>query len=171
MWDNGIETDSPIVASLVRVRSLLGSLFAWDPVEPPIPGSMERSLTERLSADDRQADRAPDDRRRDTAAGERVRLVYRFAEEALLEVSNATAFALWHVGWVDLANGKKTAEMAVYLKSRGVGTRSYMALIQPFRHLFVYPAYTARIARLWAERMAGDRRGRLADQPSSGRRA
>lgn len=152
VWANGVETGSVIVRALVRLRSMLGTAFGWDRSAPPIPRTVELSVTERLDANDRRADRASGVRTQDTAAGERVRLVYRFADEALLEVSNATIAALWHFGWVDLPRGKKTVEMAVYIKSRGLGSRLYMALIQPFRHIFVYPAWTKHVARLWCGR-------------------
>jgi hypothetical protein len=40
----------------------------------------------------------------------------------------------------------------VYVKSRGWFSDFYMALIGPFRHLVVYPAWFARIRRRWEAR-------------------
>jgi hypothetical protein len=40
----------------------------------------------------------------------------------------------------------------VYVKSRGWFSDFYMALIRPFRHLVVYPAWFARIRRRWEAR-------------------
>jgi hypothetical protein len=40
----------------------------------------------------------------------------------------------------------------VYVKSRGIGSRAYLALIDPFRHLVVYPAWISHLARSWEAR-------------------
>jgi hypothetical protein len=152
VWENGMETGSPVVTALVRLRALLGRVFRWERQDLSIPGARERSIAERLTDDDRKADRAPEPRSRPTAIP--VRLIYRFADEALIEVSNATIAALVHLGWVALPDRKNTAELAVYIKSRGLGSRMYMSLIEPFRGWFVYPAWTAQMARLWRDRRA-----------------
>lgn len=151
-WENGIEAGSAPVRALVWLRSAMGRAFGWERSDLTIPGTRERTLTERLSEEDRRLDQAPEHPSRETAI-ERLRLVYRFADEALLEFSNATIAGLLHLGWVD-APGGKTAELAVYIKSRGVGSRVYMSLISPFRNWFVYPAWTRHIARLWRDRQA-----------------
>lgn len=153
-WENELETGSAIVRLLTEIRWWLGSVLRWDEAGHPIPGTAEGSVAERLTAADRQADRSGGASPKRTAAGERIALVYRFADEALVETSNATIAALWHLGWVDLPDGKKTAEIAVYIKPRGLRSRLYMAMIQPFRQLFVYHAWTAHIARRWARRVA-----------------
>lgn len=149
-WENDIEAGSMIVRALSDLRGSIGRALDWDGHGHPIPGSTERSVAERLTEADRRADLARGPRTKQTAAGERIALIYRFDDEALVETSNATIAALWHLGWVDLPNGRKTAELAVYIKSRGLRSRVYMALIQPFRHLFVYPAWTRHVARLWS---------------------
>lgn len=150
-WDNGIETKSPITDALVRIRRAMGRVFGWDRTAPTIPGSGEHSLTERLSDDDRRMNRASTDQTLE-AAFVRVRLVYRFRDEALLELHNMTIAALLHLGWVDLPGGYKTTELAVYVKSRGLASRLYLGLIEPFRGWFVYPAWTKHVARLWRDR-------------------
>jgi uncharacterized protein DUF2867 len=50
--------------------------------------------------------------------------------------------------------GAKTAELAIYVKSRGLRSDAYMALIKPFRHVVVYPAWLGRLSRAWAARTA-----------------
>ena len=35
------------------------------------------------------------------------------------------------------------------MKSRGWQSRAYMALIRPFRHWVVYPAWIAHLTRTW----------------------
>jgi hypothetical protein len=149
VWENELEAGSAIVRLLAEVRWSIGRVLGWDGTGHRIPGSGERSVAERLTDADRLADRTRGVRSKRTAAGERIALIYRFADEALVETSNATIAALWHLGWVDLPGGRKTAEVAVYIKSRGLGSRVYIALIQPFRQLFVYPAWTKHVARLW----------------------
>lgn len=156
-WENGIEAGSAIVRALSHLRGSIGRVLNWDGEGHPIPGSTERSVAERLTEEDRRADRAHGLRTKQIAAGERITLIYRSADEALIETSNATIAALWHFGWVDLPSGMKTVELAVYIKSRGLRSRVYMSLIQPFRHLFVYPAWTQHVARVWYGRRAAQR--------------
>ena len=78
--------------------------------------------------------------------------MYRFDDEALYEVSNATVHALLHLGAVDGGD----VELAVYIKSRGAFTRLYMAAIMPFRHLIIYPRLITRVER---RLRAGNRAG------------
>jgi hypothetical protein len=68
-------------------------------------------------------------------------LVYAFPGEALLEIANRTIHALLHISWLEVRGGRRTAVLTVYVKSRGLQGRAYMALIQPFRHLVVYRAW------------------------------
>jgi hypothetical protein len=75
----------------------------------------------------------------------KVRPVYRFADEALWEVSNDTVHALMHVS---CAVGT-APELAVYIKSRGLFTRLYMAAIWPARHAIIYPSLMAVVERRW----------------------
>jgi hypothetical protein len=39
--------------------------------------------------------------------------------------------------------------LAIYVKSRGWQSDAYLALIRPFRHLVVYPAWIAHLTRTW----------------------
>jgi hypothetical protein len=38
------------------------------------------------------------------------------------------------------------------VKSRGTGSRAYLALIRPFRHAIVYPAWITHLVRTWQVR-------------------
>jgi hypothetical protein len=58
-----------------------------------------------------------------------------------------------HVGWVDEGDGRYRGQLAVYVKARGPLGEAYLKLIEPFRHLIVYPALTRQIGRAW-ERMS-----------------
>lgn len=131
---------------LGRARVRIGQLLGWDDHDftRPIPGCVETSLAERLSPTDRSENRAGDDEPSPLAVA-RVKTVYRFDHEALYEVSNDTIHALLHVG---IAGG--APELAIYIKSRGLGSRLYMAAIEPFRHAIVYPALVRRVERALA---------------------
>ena len=131
--------DSAAARFLFRLRWWLGEVFGLDGAqELPIPGTAERSVRERLEA-------APED---DGVDAGPFRRVYAGTEEALYEISNRTVHALLHLGWVE-TEGHYAPEMAVYVKPRGLSGRLYMRLIDPFRHLVVYPALMRDVRRAW----------------------
>ena len=138
---------------LSRLRMAIGRVLGWDkkPNTRAIPGSRERSVVERLDATDRARNRFVDTRpSRDP--GISVRPVYRFANEVLYEISNETVHGLLHLG---CAEGS-APELAVYIKSRGLFTRLYMAAIWPARHAIIYPALTSRVERRWRTKFVLD---------------
>jgi hypothetical protein len=148
-----------ITAALFRVRERLGDWLGWDEEgrELPIPGCAESSLRARL----------PDDLRRTAelvalpVGGERAGgfvPLYRTEREWAAEISNATVHGVVHLGWMELANGRYGAQMAVYVKPRGTLGRVYLAGIAPLRHLVVYPALMRAAGRAWQQRR---RRGLL----------
>lgn len=113
----------------------------------PIPGTSEISLAERL----------PDDLR-GTAANVNFGSLpfvplYRTGVEAAAEISNQTVHGVAHLAWVDQGEGCYQAQMAVYVKPRGLFGRGYMALIKPFRYLIVYPALMGQFERAWSKRV------------------
>lgn len=138
---------------LFAFRRLLGRVLALDGDRErlAVPGRSEHRVRERLDDGDRT---------RDTGVlPSRVgpfETVYAFADEALLEIANRTIHGLLHLSWVDDGRGRRTAVLAVYVKSRGVGSRIYMALINPFRHLVVYPAWISHVTRSWEARRTAD---------------
>jgi hypothetical protein len=149
--ENGVATDSRAANALFAIRFALGRLLRLEPrgERLPIPGATETSVAERLTPADRAADQggeivAP-------GAPAEVRRIYVLAEEALLEISNRTIHGLLHLGWIDGEAGRKTVELAIYVKSRGLSSDAYMALIGPFRHAIVYPPWIRRICTRWAE--------------------
>ena len=50
-----------------------------------------------------------------------------------------------HFGWVEQGSGRYRAHLAIYVKPRGVLGETYMKVIEPFRHLVVYPALMRQI--------------------------
>lgn len=140
--------------ALFWVRFRLGSLFGWDDPSKtrPIPGCTETTLLARLP-----------DHLRATAgtsllegalrrAGGGFTPLYRTDSEAAAEISNDTVHGVLHLGWVEQADGRYRAHLAVYVKPRGVLGKLYPNLIQPFRLLIVYPALLRRIGRAWGRR-------------------
>lgn len=139
-----------VSGALFGLRDVLGRVFALDDDDGtrPIPGTWETRVRARLSADDRA---------RDTGAlppcwAGAFEAVYGFADEALLEIANRTIHALLHLSWVETTDGRRRAVIGVYVKSRGAGSRFYLALIRPFRHGVVYPAWIGHVLRTWQVR-------------------
>ncbi|MEM6794253.1 MAG: DUF2867 domain-containing protein [Acidobacteriota bacterium] len=78
--------------------------------------------------------------------------VFREPREVLMRTENKTVTALLHLSWVELENGRFTARLAVYAISHGALGRGYMALIAPFRNLWVYPSLMKVGGRRWRRR-------------------
>ena len=58
-----------------------------------------------------------------------------------------------HLGWVaDETGAGYHGQMAVYVKPNGLFGNVYMAAINPFRHLVVYPPMMRQIEQLWQAR-------------------
>jgi Protein of unknown function (DUF2867) len=122
--------------ALVRLRLLVGRLFHLER-EPSDAGAA--SFTKRLTVEDRAGS--------SVASGTRAgsfRIVYRFANEQLLEVHNRTVHAAALSALVKTADGYRYY-LAVYVVSVSWITPLYMALIDPFRRWIIYPALLKRI--------------------------
>ena len=148
------DADSVATRVLWGVRDVLGKWFGLgrisaaeeSPGRLPIPGTSETSLAQRL----------PDDLR-GTADGIEFTSVpfvplYRTGDEFAAEISNETVHGVLHLAWVEQADGRYQAQMAVYVKPRGLLGSAYMALIKPFRYCIVYPALLKRVEREWSAR-------------------
>ena len=139
---------STVVRALLSIRFFLGSLFGWEGAPDP---TIAETFASRLTPADLSATLTP--------AGTRVRLfrtVYRFHNEELLEVINRTAHAAALSALVDTGDAYRLY-FAVYVRSVGRLTRFYMALIDPFRRLIVYPSLLRSVRTTWNEafRLAG----------------
>lgn len=135
---------------LGRMRVSIGRKLGWDenPHTMPIPGHEERSVAARLATRDAARNRvtpAPSS----PLAAVAVKPIYLFGDEALYEISNKTVHALLHLGWIAKSREEASAQLAVYIKSRGPLSRLYMIAIWPFRHWVVYPSLIGRVERLW----------------------
>ena len=131
---------SPVVRALLSVRLFIGRLLGWD--REPTATAWETFAT-RLTTADRSKSLA--------AAGTReglFRVVYRFENEQLLEVINRTAHAAALSTLVETANMYRFY-FAVYVCNVSRFTPIYMALIDPFRKLIVYPSLLRSVRASW----------------------
>ena len=131
---------SASVGTLVGMRLFVGRLLGWD--REPAASTWETFAT-RLTTDDRSRSLA--------LAGTReglFRVVYRFENEQLLELINRTAHAAALSALVETANAYRFY-FGVYVCSVSRFTPIYMALIDPFRKLVVYPSLLRSVCTKW----------------------
>ena len=144
----GVEAAPPVVKGLFRLRGRIGALLGWD---QQCPAWNAESYVHRLSAADRaQSTAAPG-----TSDG-RLSLLYRFENEQLSELRNATVHAFSSLS-IRPTSGGYLAYWAIYVQPVHRLTRLYMRAIAPFRRLVVYPAIIRKVQSAWAERYGGDR--------------
>jgi Protein of unknown function (DUF2867) len=128
------------VRALLNIRLFVGRLLGWD--REPAATAWETFAT-RLTAVDRSKSLAP--------AGTReglFRVVYRFENEQLLELINRTAHAAALSALVETTNAYRFY-FGVYVCSVNRFTAVYMALIDPFRKLVVYPSLLRSVRARW----------------------
>lgn len=158
------DDDLPIVVrALFALRWKLGGLFGWDRPGSGI-GERVHSLRARLPADLLEVPRGPDVRavpgRTDVDGPTVFSSVYQTHDEWAAELSNKTAHAVMHIGWIpDDSGSGYHAQMAVLVKPNGRFGRAYMAAIRPFRYALVYPLLLRAIGRSWQTRARADARG------------
>lgn len=131
---------SPVVNVLLSIRLFVGQLLGWDR-EPA--GTARETFAMRLTTSDLSKSLTP--------AGTReglFRVVYRFEDEQLLEVINRTAHAAALSTLVETSNAYRFY-FGVYVRSVSPFTRVYMALIDPFRKLIVYPSLLRSVRTTW----------------------
>jgi uncharacterized protein DUF2867 len=83
------------------------------------------------------------------------RVVYRFENEQLLELINRTAHAAALSALVETTNAYRFY-FGVYARSVTRFTPIYMALIDPFRRLVVYPSLLRTIRAKWNKTFGTD---------------
>jgi Protein of unknown function (DUF2867) len=133
-------TPSPVVRVLLNIRLFVGRLLGRD--REPAATACE-TFAARLTTADRSKSLVP--------AGTRdglFRVVYRFENEQLLELINRTAHAAVLNALVETADGYRFY-FGVYVRSVGRFTPIYMALIDPFRKLVVYPSLLRTVRASW----------------------
>ena len=133
-------TPTPVVRALLNLRLFIGRLLGWD--REPAAIAWE-TFAKRLTTADRSKSVAP--------AGTReglFRVVYRFENEQLLEVINRTAHAAALSALVETPDAYRFY-FGVYVRNVGRFTPVYMALIDPFRKLVVYPSLLRTVRAKW----------------------
>jgi len=133
-------TRSPVVRTLLNIRFFAGRLLGLDR-EPA--STVWETFTTRLTTADHSRSLAP--------AGTReglFRIVYRFENEQLLELVNRTAHAAALSALVETANGYRFY-FGVYVRKVSRLTPIYMALVDPFRKLIVYPSLLRSVRASW----------------------
>jgi hypothetical protein len=149
-----VNANTGVSSALFRIRLRLGKLFGWDDAAKklPIPGCEETTLRERLPDELRDSARGFGINPTMQRAAGGFAPVYRTSDEAAAEISNGTVHGVLHLGWVAQGQGRYQGEMGIYVKPRGWAGEAYLKLIEPFRHLIVYPAMMRQIERAWAGR-------------------
>jgi hypothetical protein len=156
MFALDLSAGSAVSRVLFSVRFFLGRVFGWDdPAERrPIPGdaSVDAGTTLRARLPEGLRDSArrsgPDQAPGLTDSG--FVPLYRTDREWAAEISNGTVHGVLQLGWVEIAGGRWEPRMGVYVKPRGRLGEVYLRLIEPFRHLVVYPALMRHVGRAWA---------------------
>jgi hypothetical protein len=131
----------PIAArALFQLRFSIGRLLGWDR-EPG--ASAGQSFATRLTAADRAQSRVSPGTREGL-----FRVLYRFENELLLEAINRTVHGAALTALVEGGNHYRLY-FAVYVRNVSRFTPVYMAMIDPFRKLIVYPALLRSLAASW----------------------
>lgn len=138
-----IERIHPLVHGLFALRFALGKLFRWDADAAEVAPA---SYLHRLPAADRARSLTPPG----TLASP-FRVIYEFENEALSEIINGTVQAFSLLAMEPTAEGYQI-HWAIYVKKVNWLTPFYMALIDPFRHLLIYPLIIRYVERTWRER-------------------
>jgi hypothetical protein len=143
----GREAAPAVVQVLLGLRRRIGAVFGWDHRRPAWNAE---SYANRLSPTDRaQSLVAPG-----TPDGN-FRLLYRFEDEQLSELRNATVHAFVSLS-IRPTPGGYLAYVGVFVKPVHRFTRLYMGAIAPFRRLIVYPAVIRKVQSAWAKRYSGE---------------
>jgi Protein of unknown function (DUF2867) len=137
---NCLFTRSLLGRMMLDIRFFVGRFFGWD--HEPSATAWETFAT-RLTDIDYTRSLA--------AAGTRdgfFRVVYRFENEQLVELINRTAHAAALSALVETATAYRFY-LGVYVRRVSRFTPFYMALIDPFRKLMVYPSLLHSVRARW----------------------
>jgi Protein of unknown function (DUF2867) len=142
-------TPSPLVRGFVELRLFLGRLFGLD--RPRTSIQTAQTFADRLTDSDRARSLTP--------AGVRegpdglFRVIYQFENEKLVELINRTVHAAALSALVETASGYRFY-FAVYVRNVGWITPLYMAAIDPFRKLIIYPGLMHSVRANWDRAIA-----------------
>jgi hypothetical protein len=135
-------TISPLARALMSVRFFLGRVFGWDREPAAFAGE---TFATRLTVSDLSMSLVP--------AGTHdgiFRVVYRFENEQLLELMNSTAHGAMLSALFETSTAYRFY-LGVYVRKASRFTSIYIALIDPFRKLVVYPSLLRSVYETWGE--------------------
>jgi hypothetical protein len=144
---NCLVTPSSLVRMLLDIRYFVGRFFDWDREPAAIAA---KSFATRLTDTDHSRSLA--------AAGTRdgfFRVVYRFENEQLVELINRTVHAAALSALVETPTAYRFY-LGVYVRSVSRFTPFYMALIDPFRKMIVYPSLLRSVRARWDQAFGAD---------------
>jgi len=141
-----MDSESRAARALWAIRWKLGEIFGWDEVEEDDLPDWQM-LRDRLPEDLREAPTGPEFEELPFES------VYLLDDEWAAEVANKTVHGVLHLSWVPDGHGAYRGQMAVYVKPNGLSARAYLAAIEPFRHLVVYPPMLRQLGRMWRASM------------------
>ena len=136
------ESPSRAARALWTLRWKLGAAFGWDDADP---GELPdwQMLRDRLPEDLRDGPTGPEFEALPFTP------VYLLDDEFAAEIANKTVHGVMHLSWVPDGNGAYRGQMSVYVKPNGLFGTAYLAAINPFRHLVVYPPMMRELGRRW----------------------
>jgi Protein of unknown function (DUF2867) len=131
---------NPAVRVLFQLRRWLGRVFRWDS-PTRTPGA--RSFIDRLSDEDRKQSLVEPG-----LSDGPFTIIYVRRFEAVSEVRNATVHA-FSVLALEQCSGGYRLFWAIYVAPVSRLTAWYMALIDPFRRVLIYPAVLSHVHQSW----------------------
>jgi hypothetical protein len=140
---------TPVARGFLDLRLLIGRLFGWDRPRPL--AQTAPTFADRLTDANRARSLAPAGARE--GSNGLFRVVYRFENEKLVELINQTVHATALSALVETANTYRFY-FAVYVLSVGRLMPFYMAAIDPFRKLIIYPSLLRSVRSNWDRTMA-----------------
>jgi len=130
-----------VVRGLFGLRQWIGRQLNWD---TPYAERHSESYAARLNNFERAQSLVPPG----SGGPGPFRVLYEFEQESLLELRNATVHAFLSTSLEAIAGGYRVW-LAIYVRPVSRWTAWYMALIDPFRRLIIYPALIHRAKREW----------------------
>jgi hypothetical protein len=143
-----MDSESRPARALWAIRWKLGEIFGWDEVEEADLPDWQM-LRDRLPEDLRAAPTGPEFKELP------FKSVYLLEDEWASELANKTVHGVMHFSWVPDGHGAYRGQMSVYVKPNGFLGKAYLAAIQPFRHLVVYPPMLRQLGRMWQKESVG----------------
>ena len=137
---NCLFTRSSLVRMLLDNRLFLGRIFGWDREQATIAW---QTFVTRLTDIDRSRSLAAA-----CTSDAFFRVVYRFENEQLVELINRTAHAAALSTLVETATVYRFY-LGIYVRNVSRFTPFYIALIDPFRKLIVYPSLLHSVRARW----------------------